>query len=447
MSARASAYAKGLLECPNGELISPREKLVLMVLADSHQDRAGRYTYPSVQTIAEDSMCDRRSCQRYLAALERKEVIIRMHPEHQGRAQITYYFFTELDEVPKGWQPAALSEHGIFLQKGGKRAVERAAKGRQNALSLNGTRVREPEPKQEQGQKQLPLIPLAGEGEANGGTREGTEQGNERHAAGNELAAVSASAAPRGERDSQTATGPADLAQVADAGSAAESEQDLGVGVCSSRDVSHAVGPAREQYANLSQGNGEAPQAAGTGETEEGVLSRRSHSGACEAMATNGSLGSVELGGDEGLNQEQLEHLAQVAPQERGNWEAYYREENAKAAAAAKQEQKPEESELEFADVAAARAWVMRKLGFLERRRGGMGPVVGAALRARAEQGESLGVLAQRMVEAVRKHAKLASRMRYQYGPAKFVSLGLWLDENTWPWDYKEIARQQARAF
>lgn len=144
---------------------------------------------------------------------------------------------------------------------------------------------------------------------------------------------------------------------------------------------------------------------------------------------------------------DQLEHLRKCNPQTRADFESYYREENAKAAAAAKRERKPEEPELEFAEVAAARAWVMRKLGFIERRRGGMGPVVEAALRVRAEQGESLGVLAQCMVGAVRKHAKLASRMRYQYGPAKFISLGLWLDENTWPWDYKEIARQQARAF
>jgi hypothetical protein len=51
------------------------------------------------------------------------------------------------------------------------------------------------------------------------------------------------------------------------------------------------------------------------------------------------------------------------------------------------------------------------------------------------------------MVDAVRKHEKLASRLRYQYGPARFIELGLWLDENKWPWDYKEIERQQARAF
>lgn len=480
MSARASAYAKGLLECPNGELISAREKLVLMVLADSHQDRAGRYTYPSIQTIAKDAMCDRRSCQRYLAALERKEVILRMHPANQGRAQITYYFFTELDEVPKGWQPAALSDDGFFLQKGGRRAVERAAKGRQNAPSLNRTRAGEPEPEQEQEQKQLPLIPLAGEGEANGGTREEAGRGFDENGLGlrgcvvalpdtaraGVCAAGGDSAVPATQKvecGTSSATGPADLAQVADEGSAVEPEQDVGDFVWPRRDADCASGPDCEQHAGSAPVVREAPQAAGADEAKDVVLAGRAGPrwDMGDSQAPKGSqVESVELGCDQALagncggggahgefSQEQLEHLARVKPQDRAMWVAYYREENAMAAAAAKQEQKPEEPELEFADVAAARAWVMRELGFLERRRGGMGPVVGAALRARVEQGEALGILVKRMVGAIRKHAEFADRMRYQYGPAKFISLGLWLDESKWPWDYAEIRRRARMSF
>ena len=148
------------------------------------------------------------------------------------------------------------------------------------------------------------------------------------------------------------------------------------------------------------------------------------------------------------FKQDQLEHLEACNPALRAGFERYYREENAKAAVAAKQGQKQEEPELGFADVQAARVWVMRECGYVEnRRRRGVGPVIEAALQTRTGQGETLGALAKRMVDAVRKHAKLASRLRYQYGPAKFISLGLWLDESTWPWDYKEIERQQARAF
>ena len=123
MSARASAYAKSLLFCPNGERITRGEKLVLISLADSHQDKGKHFTYPSIETIATDALCDRRSCQRHLEALERKGVIRRLRPARQGAGMTTFYFFLELEEVPEGWQNAALfSEH-----KGGIRA----AKGRQ----------------------------------------------------------------------------------------------------------------------------------------------------------------------------------------------------------------------------------------------------------------------------------------------------------------------------
>ena len=55
MSWRASAYIKALVVCPNGKRISGTEKLVALVLADSHQDK-GEGTYPAVRTIAEDAL-------------------------------------------------------------------------------------------------------------------------------------------------------------------------------------------------------------------------------------------------------------------------------------------------------------------------------------------------------------------------------------------------------
>ncbi len=100
MSTRAVGYIKGMVECPNGERISRMEKHVGMILADSHQDRASRRTYPSVEGMAEDAVMSDRHFQRMLASLERKGVIRREYPDGVGRGKTTYYFFPELDEIP-----------------------------------------------------------------------------------------------------------------------------------------------------------------------------------------------------------------------------------------------------------------------------------------------------------------------------------------------------------
>lgn len=92
-------YIKGLIVCPNGERISRMEKHVGMILADSHQDRASRRTFPSVEGMAEDAVMSERHFQRMLASLERKGVIRREYPDGRGRGKTTYYFFPELDEV------------------------------------------------------------------------------------------------------------------------------------------------------------------------------------------------------------------------------------------------------------------------------------------------------------------------------------------------------------
>jgi hypothetical protein len=130
--------------CPNGELISAREKLVLMVLADSHQDQAKRFTYPSVETIAAEALCDRRTCQRYLDALERKGVIRHLRPANQGRGYQVFYFFPALETVPEGWQDAALffiKREAEGRQKGGRRAAKGRRKGGRRAAPPNRTRA------------------------------------------------------------------------------------------------------------------------------------------------------------------------------------------------------------------------------------------------------------------------------------------------------------------
>jgi len=214
---------------------------------------------------------------------------------------------------------------------------------------------------------------------------------------GNVVAANSLPAEQKSASDAASASSAADLAQVADTRSAAE----------------HSTA-----FADVSDG-----RRCGLGHDGDAVVANE-------------------------LTPEQLEHLDACHPAMRAEFERYYREENAKAAKVTHKADAVPAPALEFADTAAARAWVMRECGYVEnRRRRGVGPVIEAALQTRTGQGETLGALARRMVDAVRKHEKLASRLRYQYGPARFIELGLWLDENKWPWDYKEIERQQARAF
>lgn len=170
MSHRATLYAKELRICPNGELVSKMEKLVLYALADYHQDKMGVYTFPSVERIAEESLMDNRSCRRLLASLECKGVIERQRGEHQGRGHLTFYRFPQLDSHPskqrplagdpvlkadaKGGQAVPLSEQ-ILLSK-------RGTKGGQKADIIHLPYLEEQEREQE---PITPPRPLVREGE------------------------------------------------------------------------------------------------------------------------------------------------------------------------------------------------------------------------------------------------------------------------------------------
>ncbi len=157
MSWRASAYIKELLVCPNGDQISRTEKLVAMILADSHQDKAKAYTFPAVATIAADAVMDERVCRRILGALERKGVIFRERAERQGRGQMTYYRFPALDGEAKTQLQKGDTMSSFFS---GERGTEGGPKGDKNGVAYKE------EQKQEQKQKQLPLIPSLHEGSA-----------------------------------------------------------------------------------------------------------------------------------------------------------------------------------------------------------------------------------------------------------------------------------------
>lgn len=173
MSWKASGYIKELAVCPNGDRISRTEKLVALVLADSHQVN-GEGTFPSVQSIAEDAMMDERVCRRLLASLERKGVIIRRRSDRQGRGQTTFYFFPALDAghvssappkaSPKGpRKPEKPGEKGgqyvpLFLDQ---KEDGRRTEGGQNAHS----HIEEQE--QEQKLNTPPISPKGGPGPKN----------------------------------------------------------------------------------------------------------------------------------------------------------------------------------------------------------------------------------------------------------------------------------------
>jgi hypothetical protein len=142
--------------CPNGERVTRTEKMVGLCLADNHQDKGNSFTFPALETIAQTAKVDRRTCQRMLESLERKGVILRLRPRNQGRGTMVFYYFQELDQLPEGWQDAALSERPFILQKGGKRAAEGRQKGGiPYTSSLTNRELEQRQLKQEQ----LPLTP------------------------------------------------------------------------------------------------------------------------------------------------------------------------------------------------------------------------------------------------------------------------------------------------
>jgi hypothetical protein len=276
---------KGLVFCPNGERLTPREKLVGMVLADSHQDKAKSFTYPSVETIAKESLSDKRTCQRYLDGLERKGVIVRLRPKGQGRGSLVFYFFPALDVLPEGWQGATLPDGSLFAQKGGERVAEGWRKGGRTHISPVVERAREREQQQEQEQVHPPLPPQAGDV----GRKEPDDEGK------TEASAASvACEKPERRSGSEPASGSADS----------------------------------------------------DSETGDRAGDRTGGIEACGARAAIGGASQAPLVEEVVLTAEQLEHLEGIAdPVTRRHFEQFYREENqaradkmAEAAAAARTE-------------------------------------------------------------------------------------------------------------
>ena len=129
MSWVACAYVKKLRFAPNGEEITKDEKLVLLHLADCHNEEKG-LAWPSVPTIAEDCRICKRKVQYILHDLARNGVISIIRPEKNGRGRYLSYRFPS-------WTPGRKKMHSTHLllpnpkryPKHARKTLERCSKG------------------------------------------------------------------------------------------------------------------------------------------------------------------------------------------------------------------------------------------------------------------------------------------------------------------------------
>jgi hypothetical protein len=143
MSHQASGYVKALLR----DQITRREKLLLMVLADYHSTET-RTAYPSIKTLARESLMDLREARRVLDDLEGR--ILERVPG-DGSGHLTAYRFIELDKEMRGYVSPSLRARKEGQKGGQKGGRKEGQKGGQNATAI---RKEELEPKQEQEQQQ-----------------------------------------------------------------------------------------------------------------------------------------------------------------------------------------------------------------------------------------------------------------------------------------------------
>lgn len=150
MSWEATAYVKKLSECPDGAALDAGMKLLLFVLADYHNTELRR-AFPSVKTLARESLIHYDTAKRYLHYLESHLVIEQHHPENQGSGQMCWYSILELDaperlaaclhRLAKGVQAAPLFSTPKRGAEGVQEEAKRGAEGVQEESSypLGGT--------------------------------------------------------------------------------------------------------------------------------------------------------------------------------------------------------------------------------------------------------------------------------------------------------------------
>ena len=145
MSHLANDYVKKLFR----DRITRRQKLLLWSLADYH-NTARRAAWPSLRTLAEESLMDVRECRRVLDELEEVGLIQRIQGG-QGPGDFNEYRFIELDGKDGHMTP--LNNPPKDGQKDGRKD------GRKDGQNGHAIRKEEPEPEPEH---KNPPTPLAG---------------------------------------------------------------------------------------------------------------------------------------------------------------------------------------------------------------------------------------------------------------------------------------------
>ncbi len=135
MSWQATAYVKTLNIAPSGEDITRSEKLVLFVLADSHNAER-RLAWPSIPTMAAHCLMCERQVQYLLHELERKGVIEIIRPAKRGRGFFLSYRLVALDGNSETGQKGAIVAPFSFHKKdqeGCNKTDERVQEGCKSA--------------------------------------------------------------------------------------------------------------------------------------------------------------------------------------------------------------------------------------------------------------------------------------------------------------------------
>jgi hypothetical protein len=96
VSWQATAWVKELRACPDGAPLTRGQKLLLFVLTDYH-NTARKLAWPSVSTLASESLLSLSQAKRDLAYLEAHYVIERQRPERFGKGHLITYRFLPLD--------------------------------------------------------------------------------------------------------------------------------------------------------------------------------------------------------------------------------------------------------------------------------------------------------------------------------------------------------------
>src|SRR5437588_12832528 len=104
MSWEATAFVKGLGACPDGAPLSRGQKLLLFCLADYHNTDY-RAAWPSVPTLARDSLTSLAQTKRDLAYFEEHKLIRKLLPQKMGRGWTLAYKFVELDAPKDASEP------------------------------------------------------------------------------------------------------------------------------------------------------------------------------------------------------------------------------------------------------------------------------------------------------------------------------------------------------